>query len=306
MRGSRADRSRSADPAMPDRRPSVVGIGELLWDLLPDGPRLGGAPFNVIAHLARFGCRATYVSAVGRDDLGGRAVAEVGRLGVATSGIQVNDLPTGVARVTLDAAGSPDFAIATPAAYEAIEAPGQIDGGADLIVLGTLAQRFTRVRSATQRLVDAAGDAPRLYDVNLRQDCWNPALVGGLMASASVVKMNADEQAVLAHELGLAPSPIERFARTARDRFQLRGVCVTRGAAGAALLLDGVYREAPAPHVDVVDTIGAGDAFCAGLGYGLIQSWTVSEILSVATRLGAFVAARAGAIPDWDPAEIGV
>jgi fructokinase len=145
-----------------------------------------------------------------------------------------------------------------------------------------------------------------LYDVNLRPGCWSTELVGGLMASANVVKMNADEQAVLAFEFGLASSTIELFARAACDRFTLRGVCVTRGPSGAALLLDDVYREAPAPRVDVVDTVGAGDAFAAGLGYGLIQSWTVSEILSVATRLGALVASRPGAIPAWDRADVGL
>jgi fructokinase len=229
---------------------------------------------------------------------------------VATSGIGVNDLPTGVARVTLDAAGSPDFEIATPAAYEIAELPDRPEltggGSVDLVVFGTLAQRFPGVRSATQVIGDAAGDAPRLYDVNLRPGCWSPGLVSELMGSASVVKMNADELAMLAPELGLATSSIERFARAACDRFTLRGVCVTRGASGAALLLDDVYREAPAPRVEVIDTVGAGDAFAAGVGYGLVQSWTVSEILSVATRLGALVASRAGAIPAWNRAEVGL
>jgi fructokinase len=294
---------------MPDRACSVVGVGELLWDLLPDGPRLGGAPFNVVAHLGRFGCRTAYVTAVGRDELGRRATAEAARLGVATTLIQVNELPTGIVRVRLDADGSAEYEIATPAAYQAVVPPDRPDqalrDGVDLIVFGTLAQRFPGVRSATQQIIDEGSDALRLYDVNLRPGCWDPQLVERLFVLASVVKLNADEQATLAVELGLPTSPIERFSRAACDRYDLRGVCVTRGPSGAALLLDDVYREAPAHRVDVVDTVGAGDAFAAGLGYGLIQSWTVSEMLSVATRLGAFVASRPGAIPDWDPAEIG-
>jgi fructokinase len=295
---------------MPDRTSSVVGIGELLWDLLPDGPRLGGAPFNVVAHLARFGCRTSYVSAVGRDELGERALTEVARLGVATSLVQLSEVPTGVVRVELDARGVPTYEIGSPAAYETLDLPDRLDpavaGGADLIVLGTLAQRFAGVRAATRRIVDANPGAVRLYDVNLRSGCWDAGLVERILEQATVAKLNEDEQATLSAALGLPASPTERFARTACDRFRLRGVCVTRGAAGAALLLDDVYREAPAPHVEVVDTVGAGDAFSAGLGYGLIHTWTVSEILSVATRLGAFVASRAGAIPDWDPVGIGI
>jgi fructokinase len=287
---------------------SVVGIGELLWDLLPDGPRLGGAPFNVIVHLGRFGCRTAMISAVGRDELGRRAIEEATRFGGATSLIEVNDRPTGVARVELVSRGVPEYDILSPAAYEAFGASPHdlaIAGEPDLVVFGTLAQRFEGVRAATQEITDGAPDAVRLYDVNLRPGCWDPPLVERLLALATVVKLNEDEAATIAFALGLPASPIERFANAACDRYDLRGVCVTRGAAGAALLLDGAYRQRAAPPVDVVDTVGAGDAFAAGLAFGLIRSWAGSEILSVATRLGALVASRRGAIPDWDPTEIG-
>lgn len=301
--------SGTAAPRPPERPCSVLGVGELLWDLLPGGPRLGGAPFNAIVHLRRFGCEATYLSAVGRDELGQRAIAEAARLGIATGHIAVNDQPTGVVRVELDGQGVPEYEIVSPAAYEALEpspADLAIGGGVELVVFGTLAQRFTGVRAVTERIVDAHRHVPRLYDVNLRRGCWGAPLVERLLELATVVKLNEDEQATLAVALGLPAAPIERFARAACARYGLRAVCVTRGASGAALLLDDVYREAPAPRVDVVDTVGAGDAFAAALGYGLIRSWTVSEILSVATRLGAFVASRPGATPAWDPVEIGM
>ena len=294
---------------MPDPTCSVVGVGEILWDLLPDGPRLGGAPFNAIVHLGRFGCRTAFVSAVGRDELGQRALAEATRLGVGTDLIEVNDQPTGVVRVELDEAGVPDYHIVSPAAYETRERlpPDRaVDGAIDLVVFGTLAQRFEGPRAALQQIVEANQGAARLFDVNLRRGCWDPPLVERLLGLATVVKLNQDEQATLAETFGLPMAPTERFMRTACDRFELRGACMTRGDAGAALLLDDVYREAPAPRVDVVDTVGAGDAFTAGLGYGLIHSWTVSEILSVATRLGAFVASRAGALPEWDATDIGI
>ena len=295
---------------MADQTCSVVGVGELLWDLLPGGPRLGGAPFNAVAHLARLGCRARYVSAVGRDDLGERAMLEVAGLGVEAHLITTTDLPTGVVRVALDAHGVPAYEIVSPAAYEATELRHRLDpaiaGGVDMIVIGTLAQRFPSVREATRRVVDANPGAVLLYDVNLRPGCWDATLVGRLLEDATVAKLNEDEQATLAAALALPTTSTERFARTACDRYGLRGICVTRGPSGAALLLDDVYREAPAPRVLVVDTVGAGDAFAAGLGYGLLNSWTVSEILSVATDLGALVASRPGAIPAWDPADIGI
>jgi fructokinase len=294
---------------MPDQASRVTGIGELVWDLLPAGPRLGGAPFNTVAHLARFGWAAEYVTAVGRDLLGQRALDEIRRLGVGTSLVQVSDRPTGVVRVRLDTAGVPDYEIVAPAAYEEIsplEGEGlEAASRADVLVFGTLAQRSSGTRAATRQLVDAAAAAVRLYDVNLRPGCWDAALVGELILLATIVKLNEDEQNALAAALDLPASPIERFARATATRYGLRGVCVTRGPAGAALLLDDVYREAAAPSVDVVDTVGAGDAFAAALAHGFVNDRPVSEILDRAIRLGALVASRAGAIPAWSLAEIG-
>jgi fructokinase len=290
-------------------RCSIIGVGELLWDLLPDGPRLGGAPFNATAHLRRFGCEAAYVSAVGRDELGERAIEAVRELRVSDSLIETNERPTGVVRVALDNRGGPEFEIVSPAAYEALEpwpTMPSIGPEIDLIVFGTLAQRFPGVRARTQQVVGAAPAASRLYDVNLRVRCWDPPLVADLLELATVVKLNEEELATLGEALDLPVTSIERFARTASERFGLRALCVTRGGAGAALLLDGGYLEAPAPRVDVVDTVGAGDAFTAALAFGLVRSWGASEILRVANELGALVASRRGAIPDWDPSEIGI
>ncbi|MGE5156174.1 MAG: carbohydrate kinase family protein [Betaproteobacteria bacterium] len=289
----------------------AIGIGELLWDLLPAGPRLGGAPFNVIAHLARFGVRTAYVSAVGRDERGRQALDELGRLGVETAAVELNDLPTGTARVRLDPAGVPEFEIVSPAAYEAITPPtgrGPVVGGGspELLVYGTLALRFKGPRAILRRLVHEAPTAERLYDVNLRPGCWEPALVEDLLSSATVVKLNDDEQRVLALELGLPSSSSEAFGRAMCRRYELRGVCVTRGPRGAVLLLDETYAEVPAPVVHVVDTVGAGDAFAAGLGFGLLEGWNVQPILTAAARLGSFVASRAGAIPPWTLADIGL
>ncbi|HEY6012933.1 MAG TPA: carbohydrate kinase [Candidatus Limnocylindrales bacterium] len=293
----------------PGATPRVIGIGELVWDLLPGGQRLGGAPFNVVAHLARFGWLADYVTAVGHDALGRRAIDQVGRLGVDTSLIQTSDRPTGVVRVRLDAAGVPDYEIVTPAAYEAI---GRLDADAlevasraGVLVFGTLAQRFAGMRKATQQIVEAAGEGVRLYDVNLRRGCWDPALLRELLGLATIVKLNDEEQATLATVLGLPDSPIEAFARALASRYSLRGVCVTRGPAGAGLLLDDVYRASAAPRIDVVDTVGAGDAFAAGLARGVVDGRPVPEILDLAIRLGALVASRPGAIPAWSLAELG-
>lgn len=279
----------------------AVGIGELLWDLLPSGPRLGGAPFNVIAHLAKFGLATSYVTAVGEDALGRRALAEVADLRVSAAGVEVNEAPTGTVRVTIDVDGTPTYEIVSPAAYEAAGRSGtrRIGAGADLLVFGTLAMRFPAPRAALDELIEAAPAAERLYDVNLRRDCWTSELVEDLLRSATVVKVNEEERHVLSAALGLPDGPMESFAFELKGQFDLRAVCVTRGPEGACLLLEREYAERAAPRVEVVDTVGAGDAFAAALAVGLIEGWGVAEILSVAVEYGSFVATREGAIPAW-------
>lgn len=294
---------------MSDRVHRVTGIGELVWDLLPAGPRLGGAPFNTVAHLARFGWLAEYVSAVGPDALGQRALDELVKIGVDTALVQRSDRPTGVVQVELDLAGVPAYEIVSPAAYEAtLPLTGErleLASNVDAVVFGTLAQRFAGTRAATQAIVERNPGAVRLYDVNLRPKCWDAALIDALIELANVVKLNDHEQDTLARALDLPVAPIERFCRAVATRYGLRAVCVTRGPAGAALLLDDEYREAPAWPIQVVDTVGAGDAFSAALADGMARGHAAPDVLDVATRLAAFVASRAGAVPAWTLGEHG-
>jgi fructokinase len=297
------DAPASADFEAPAR--VVLGIGELLWDLLPAGPRLGGAPFNAIAHLARLGYAVTYVTSVGPDDLGRATLAAARRLGVEQRYIRTVDLPTGTARVELDADGSPHFEIARPAAYEDIDlTAAEVEEIVGLhpraVVFGTLAQRSPAVRAVTDRLIEALPTALRVYDVNLRKDCWSPPLVDDLMRRATVVKLNADEMASLATHFEAPAEPPVAFCASVAERFSLLGVCVTRGPLGAGLWLEGGYFEEPGVPVRVVDTVGAGDAFTAALIDGLIRRDEPRHILRSANALGAFVASRPGVVPEPD------
>jgi fructokinase len=286
----------------------AIGVGELLWDLLPTGPRLGGAPFNVIAHLGRLGCDTGYFTAVGVDELGTRALDEVRRLHVGASFIQIVSASTGVARVRLDAHGVPEYDIVSPAAYEALSAVESTNavGAFDILVFGTLAQRSEGTFLTTRWLAEAQPTAVRLYDVNLRPGCWNVSLVEQLLGLATVVKMNEEEASILAEALSLDPDCTMAWGRSMSARFGLEAVCVTRGPRGAALFCDGTYREAAAVPVHLVDTVGAGDAFAAGLAFGIAVGWTAEQVLDLGTRLASLVASRPGAIPDWDPSDLGM
>ena len=285
----------------------VLGIGELLWDLFPDGPRLGGAPFNVVATLRRLGHRAALVSAVGDDQLGRRALIGVEALGVEATFVSVAfDLPTGTVAVTPDRLGGHRFTIGSPAAYESIG-----DGDAlvarlaawapDALVFGTLAQRFAGVRELTHRVATETRPVHRLYDVNLREDCWTPDLVVDLLTDATIVKLNASEAEVLADLLETTPASL---AATLASHHGIETVCITRGADGATLWSDGRERSVAGIAIDVVDTVGAGDAFAAGLLDGLLRREPSDVTLASANRLGALVASRPGALPSWRPDEL--
>jgi fructokinase len=288
----------------------AVGIGELLWDLLPDGPRLGGAPCNVLINLVRLGHRATYVTGVGRDDLGRAALRQLIAHGVETSLVAiVDDRPTGTARVNLDADGVPVFSIVRPAAYDALEllsadlaAIAGSEAGA--LIYGTLAQQTPAVRRSTRLVARAIKGGIRFYDVNLREGCWDADLVRELASLATVIKLNQEEANIVGPLLGAPLSDTEAFCRGLATRLGLRGVAVTAGASGASLFLDGLFVRAPAPDVDVVDTIGSGDAFSAALIDGIAAGANAETVLRRATALGALVASRAGATPSWTLGEL--
>ena len=287
----------------------VLGIGELLWDLFPDGPRLGGAPFNVVASMRRLSHPAAFVTAVGDDELGRSAVAAVDELGVDTTFISVApDLPTGTVAVTPDPVEGHRFTIGSPAAYESIgDADTLVTRLLDLVpealVYGTLAQRSPAVRELTHRVATEIRPVNRLYDVNLRDGSWTGDLVLDLLRDATVVKLNGDEAVVLAGLLGSAATG-RALATALAARYGIERLCITRGAAGATLLVGGDEYVVEGIEVDVADTVGAGDAFAAGLLHGLLTDMPPDETLRFANRLGALVASRAGALPVWSATEL--
>ncbi len=307
-------------------RSGALGIGELLWDLLPVGPRLGGAPFNVAAHLARMGHRVGFLTAVGDDDLGREAIARARGLGVATDLVQVvRDVPTGTAGVHLDDTGQPTFDIHAPAAHERIRIGAEVlaaiaAAAPAAIVFGTLAQQAPAVRTITREILAANADAMRVYDVNLREGCWTAALVDELLREASAIKLNDDEVTTLAGVLGIdlggtagagvrgAPGA-ERarasvFAEAVAERYGVAVSCVTHGAAGATVRTPEGGASVPGIPVVVADTVGAGDAFTAGFVGRLLDGDSPATALRFANALAALVASREGAIPAWETSEV--
>jgi len=276
-------------------RDTIACVGELLWDVLPDGRTLGGAPANVAYHLAQLGYPAALVTRVGRDEPGEAARAALAARGVAVPDVQTDStLPTGAAYVELDSAGHATYRFVTPAAFDAIEPPTHAP---PVVVFGTLAQRDPRSASTIRGMAAAASAA--VYDVNLRPPFTSLEAVVASLPLATIVKLSDAEALALAGALRL-PAPHSELARYIGERYGARVVCITRGAAGAGLLMDGGWHDAVAIETDAVDTVGAGDAFAAALLAGWLDGRAPAEILDRANRLGAYVAARRGAMPEYD------
>lgn len=291
----------------------VLAIGEILWDVFDGDERLGGAPLNVVVHLTRMGHETAIASGLGVDERGARALAAVSASGVADRFIWTAvDAPTGTATVHLFDDGVPAYDIPRPAAYDLLgvgkdELAGRADDiaawGPEWIVSGTLAQGSPAVRDLTEAILVACPLATTLCDINLREGAYTPDLVLACIDRADVVKLSHDEAAFVAGLLGLSFDPLEPFARAMAERSGLRGVCITSGAHGAALLLDGTWVTASAVPVEVVDTVGAGDAFSAALVHGIGAGDSAAGVLDRATRVAALVASRPGATPPWTLAE---
>ncbi|MDB4881307.1 MAG: PfkB domain protein, partial [Gemmatimonadetes bacterium] len=283
----------------------VLCVGEVLWDALPEGLFLGGAPFNVACHLRAAGVPVSMVSRVGSDRLGDEVLRRAARYGVGTDLLQVDpELPTGFVRVRVDDAGNPGFEILEPSAWDEIattEALLARAAKAQAIVFGTLAQRGAVSRQTIQRLWDV--DALMVFDVNLRPPFEDAELVKRSLKRADVVKLSEHELGQIGDWLGLRGAPRETMTAIA-ERFECSVVCVTRGSSGAALLHDGVFTEHPGFVVEVRDTVGAGDAFLAVLLAGLLKGASDEALLQHANLMGAYVVTQFGAVPSDQGAAI--
>ena len=276
----------------------ILCVGEVLWDALPEGLFLGGAPFNVACHLRAAGVPAAMVSRVGNDQLGEEALRRGGRYGVGVDLVQVDpSRPTGFVNVTVDAAGNPAYEIVEPAAWDAIEATDELiarAAAARAIVFGSLAQRNALSRRTIERLWES--DATMVFDVNLRPPYDDVDVVRRSLHRADVVKLSDSELTQVAEWFDLRGSPREAVAALA-EKFECSVVCVTRGSEGAALWHDGNWTEHSGFQVDVRDTVGAGDAFLAVLLAGLLSGGADAALLQHANLIGAYVATQYGAVP---------
>ena len=279
----------------------VVGIGEVLWDLLPDGAKLGGAPANFAYHAGVLGTESRTISRVGNDTLGHDILDRLAALGVSTECVQVDpSRATGTVDVTIDADGQPHYTITPDVAWDHLDADERAIrtvSSADAVCFGSLAQRAPESRAAIRTLLSHAPfSAVRILDVNLRQAFYSADVIGASLDQASVLKVNDAELPILAELFGMQGEPRAVIDRM-MERWQLRAVAYTRGGGGSLLRTEHAWSDHPGFPVQVVDTIGAGDAFTAAMTVGLLAGWELDAINQHANRVASFVASCAGGTP---------
>ena len=281
----------------------IVGLGELLWDLLPEGKQAGGAPANFAYHARALGDEGLPVTRIGADLLGEELQGRLAALGLPGDYVQVDrQAPTGTVHVALDSRGVPTFTITPDVAWDRLawDPPlAALAGRVDAVCFGSLAQRSPVSRATIRAFLAATRPgALRVFDVNLRQSWWSPEVLRDSLGRCSIVKLNETELPVVLEALGLGGGEgIEVGCRRLREAFGLALVCLTLGPEGSLLCAASGALRSPGVKVEVADTVGAGDAFTAALCHHWLRGACLARTAEAANRYGAWVASQAGPTP---------
>ncbi len=277
----------------------VSGLGELLWDVFPTHRCLGGAPANFASHAAALGADAFLITAVGNDELGRLATAELSKLTIDTTHVSINTHPTGYVQVQL-ADGEPEYDIASDVAWDFCDWNSVLEPFAqtiDAVCFGTLFQRSRASRETTKRFLSATPKSClRVFDVNLRQDFYSDELIVDSLKLANVLKINRAELPIVLRAAGMSVHD-ENSIDSLLEKFDLKLIALTLGAEGSLLVTPDERNTCDAPKVEAVDTVGAGDSFTACIVAGMLRGMELSTINTLANEIAAQVCRRSGAGP---------
>jgi len=285
-----------------DKTFTIVGLGEILWDMLPAGKQLGGAPANFAYHAQALGAKGVVVSCIGDDELGKEILSRLGGLGLDCRYIATDKAHrTGTVTVKLDENGVPDFTIHEDVAWDFIPPDAAllaIAARADAVCFGSLCQRSDVSRDTVRRFLKATKpDCLRIFDINIRQSYYNKDIVHAMLETSNVLKLNDDELPVVTELLDIKGAESEILAELVA-RYDLRLVVLTRGAEGSRLYgPDGDSECKGIPPAKIADTVGAGDAFTAAVAVGLLRGDGLEQINAHANRVASFVCSQDGATP---------
>ncbi|MEN3324769.1 carbohydrate kinase [Mariniflexile soesokkakense] len=285
---------------------NITCFGEVLWDVFPTHKKIGGAPLNVAARLQGFGNAVSMVSRIGEDKRGNRILDFFKSKGVNTDGIQIDkNYKTGKVKVMLNDKGSASYDIMFPRAWDKIEltdATRSIVEESDAFVFGSLVARDDMSRDTLYELLKLA--KYKIFDINLRPPYYSSDVLNYLMNQANFIKFNDDEIFEISGMFDSKSPSLEQTIQIIAEQTNTKTICVTKGKHGAVLFVDGKFYYNSGYHINVIDTVGAGDSFLASLISKLLNSDNPQESINYACAVGAIVASREGANPEIKEEEI--
>lgn len=284
----------------------VVGMGEALWDVLPEGKKIGGAPANFAYHVSQFGLPSRVVSAIGNDPLGREIVENFTSKGLNHL-IEEVPYPTGTVQVEIDPAGVPQYDIKENVAWDNIPYTARLEalaGQTRAVCFGSLAQRNVVSRYTINRFLDAmpqTADSLVVFDVNLRQGFYTKEILCNSMKRCNILKINDEELVTVSRMFGYPGIDLQDKCWILLGKYNLRMLILTCGINGSYVFTPGNVSFQPTPKVEVADTVGAGDSFTAAFIASLLKGKSVAEAHALAVRTSAFVCTRKGAMPELPP-----
>ena len=291
---------------MTDKQLTTVGLGEVLWDVLPGGKQLGGAPANFAYVSNALGNNGIVLSRVGNDEFGSEILDELNDKNLSTEYVEIDaKKPTGIVNVKLEN-GQPTYEIVENVAWDFLELSEnwrKIAAKTDAVCFGSLAQRGELSRQTIREFVGLTNGL-KIFDVNLRQNYYSVDVIRESFALANVAKLNHDELPIIAKMLEISGENQFETAKNLRQKFDLKFLCVTRGANGSLLISENNFSENAGLKITVKDTIGAGDAFTAAMTHGILRGWELDKINEFANKVGAFIASNTGAMPSFEKYEV--
>jgi len=280
----------------------VVGMGEALWDILPEGSKIGGAPANFAYHVSQFGLESCVVSAVGDDELGAKTIQNLTSKGLKLMIPQI-PYPTGTVQVTLDADGIPSYDIKEGVAWDNIPYTPELEELAKntrAVCFGSLAQRSVVSRETIHKFLDTMPNDDhrmKIFDVNLRQSFYNKETICESMKRCNILKINDEELVTISRMFGYPGIDLKDKCWLLIGKYRLRMLILTCGVNGSYVFTPGEVSFVETPKVEVADTVGAGDSFTGSFCAGILRGMPVSEAHRMAVAVSAFVCTQNGAMP---------
>jgi fructokinase len=288
---------------MSEKQFKIVGLGEVLFDVLPTGKMLGGAPANFAYIATQLGNQGIIASRIGNDSNGKEITQLLANKQVDASLLQTDsEKPTGIVNVKLEN-GQPSYEIVENVAWDFLESSDdwkELAKSCDAVCFGTLAQRNSVSKETIQSFVSlTTPNCLRIFDVNLRQNYYSQNVLETSLNLANIVKMNHEELPIIVEMFDVAGVNQIEQAQNLRHTFNLKAICITRGGNGSLLVTEQDFDENAGVKVEIADTIGAGDAFTAAMVSGFLHKFELKIINSQANRIGAYVASKSGAMPTF-------